>query len=241
MGIITQTAVLLLSASWMLGCANLSDCIEGSGKFMAETRELPSFSGVNVSGSMDVYLTQGTTQAVKVEADDNLLKLIKTKVRGQELYIRSRKCYTTHKGVKVYITLPRLTRAAMSGSGDLKGRETFQVDNLDLSVSGSGSITLKITAADVNTHISGSGDIELRGQARDLNAHISGSGDLNARDLVARNGSLSVSGSGDCKVNVEGDLQAAVSGSGDVRYYGSPKSVDANVSGSGTVKRHAGF
>ena len=94
MRIITQTAVLLLSASWMLGWTNPGDCVEGSGKLLVETRDLPSFSGVNVSGSMDVYLTQGTTQAVKVEADDNLLKLIKTKVRGQELFISSRKCYT---------------------------------------------------------------------------------------------------------------------------------------------------
>ena len=42
-------------------------------------------------------------------------------------------------------------------------------------------------------------------------------------------------GSGSCKCNVTDNLEASVSGSGNITYIGSPK-IDARVSGSGRVK-----
>ena len=232
---------LFLITTWVFASMSLGGCIEGSGKAKTESRDLSTFTGIHVSGSIDVYLAPGKTQTVKVVADDNVLDLIKTEVKGNELFIGNRKCYRSHAETKVMITLPQLTRVSISGSSDVEGSGIFVGKDLKLHVSGSGSITLAVKADDVSVHISGSGDISLKGDARDLDVHISGSGDLDARDLTADDVALSVSGSGNCKVNAKGDLVASISGSGDVRYYGTPKSVEASVSGSGSVKKRMDF
>lgn len=236
-----KTTTLVITISWLFACVSFGGCIDGSGNMKRETREVSDFSGINVSGSMDVYLTQGSTQSLVVEADDNLLDLIKTDVKGKELYIGSKKCFNSRKDLKVFITIPTLTSLTISGSSDAKGSDVFKCGDLSLRVSGSGSITLNLEAKDIEMSISGSGEISLKGTAEDMNIRISGSGDLNARDLESKDVTAIVSGSGDCQVTPKGDLNAIISGSGDVTYYGKPGSVDSSISGSGSVRHKSGF
>jgi hypothetical protein len=67
---------------------------------------------------------------------------------------------------------------------------------------------------------------------------VSGSGDLiGETKIIANNLDLSVSGSGNLKVEAEasGDLEADVSGSGDLEVTGKCRNYDSDVSGSGKV------
>ena len=52
-----------------------------------QDRHLSGFSSVNVAGSFDVYITQGNTESVKVEADDEVIDKIITEVKGGVLKI----------------------------------------------------------------------------------------------------------------------------------------------------------
>jgi len=47
---------------------------------------------------------------------------------------------------------------------------------------------------------------------------------------------VSISGSGDARVNATDTLEARVAGSGDVSYSGHPHDVSRRVSGSGSVE-----
>ncbi len=67
-------------------------------------------------------------------------------------------------------------------------------------------------------------------------ASIAGSGDVHGFDLTAGNATVTISGSGDAKVNVTRALSIQIRGSGDVHYKGNP-TVSKQVSGSGDVKR----
>lgn len=120
------------------------------------------------------------------------------------------------KRVKVEITLPNLPEASITGSGDLT-LEDIDQDEIELKITGSGSINV-------------SGEVKL------LSAKISGSGDVDAKELKADIAELRVSGSGDIKAHVSEILSARVSGSGDIRVWGNPAKRDTRVSGSGDVK-----
>ena len=68
---------------------------------------------------------------------------------------------------------------------------------------------------------------------------VSGSGDLIAQTkLTGENFDLKVSGSGSLQAEIEaqGDIEADVSGSGDIDLKGKCKNYDSDVSGSGNVK-----
>ncbi|MEK7855263.1 MAG: DUF2807 domain-containing protein, partial [Acidobacteriota bacterium] len=55
---------------------------KGSGKVATDVRDLRDFKGIDVSGVFQVEITSQKDFGVEVEADDNLLPLIKTEVRG---------------------------------------------------------------------------------------------------------------------------------------------------------------
>ena len=61
-----------------------------------------------------------------------------------------------------------------------------------------------------------------------------------AKALRADKASVSVAGSGDVTVNTSRELDASVSGSGNVLYRGGPTQVRKNVSGSGVVRDISG-
>lgn len=236
-----QATAVFLATTWLFACAGLGDSFTGSGTVKSESRELAPFSRVSVGGSMNVYLSPGDNQHVKVEADDNLLRYIHLEVEGQTLQIGTRPNINVRpqSPINIYITLPRLTGISVSGSGDVASQAEFRTDRLDLRVSGSGHITLPVIAKQINSHISGSGKILLQGETQELGSNVSGSGSLDARRLTANIVTASVSGSGNSLVNADRYLSASVSGSGHVYYYGEPEELESRVSGSGSVKKKA--
>ena len=188
--------------------------VKGSGIKASETRDVPTFTGVELNGSAIVVVNVGKEQKVTVEVDDNLMHVITTKVKENKLVIGSKQLYSTRIGVHVTIQVPELTSFGVSGSGsaalkDVKG------ESLDVRISGSGSATVS-------------------GGVQSLTVRVSGSGSAKLSELTAKKVSAGVSGSGNVRVHATESLDATVVGSGSVRYRGSPQ-VTKKVSGSGSV------
>ncbi|WP_415289413.1 DUF2807 domain-containing protein [Brevundimonas sp. S1H14] len=102
----------------------------------------------------------------------------------------------------------------MSGSGNIR---TGTSSSLDISVSGSGSISAGATR-DLDISSSGSGNVTVASMNGDADISISGSGDIWIRNGQALS------------------LEAAINGSGNVRFDGTARSVEAAIAGSGNVR-----
>ena len=210
-----------------------------------EDRHLTGFHAVDVGGSFDVYITQGSSESVKVEAPDEIISHIITEVDNGVLKIYNKNdrnfhwgdLFGNHKKVVVYVVAKDLNAIAVSGSGDVYFKEGIRTNSLKLKVSGSGDMYGRVEVKNLESGISGSGDVKLVGRAESSAVSVSGSGDFEARGLVTVNTLVHVSGSGDASVNASGSISASVSGSGDVRYTGGAKSVSSSKSGSGDVSR----
>lgn len=212
------------------------DGIKGEGSKVTKTLNVSSFDGFTIAIGGDVYLKQGSTQSVTIEGQQNIIDNILTEVSDKHWKIRFDKNVRNHDGVKIWITIPSLTKAYISGSGDIIGETKFTgVGNLVTGVSGSGDIKLEVEAKTIEGKISGSGNVRLGGSANSLSVSISGSGDFFADALKVADCTVSIAGSGDCTVDASENLQVKVSGSGDVKYKGRPR-VSAKVSGSGDVE-----
>ncbi len=209
--------------------------ITGEGKTVTETLDLPSFEGIGLSISADVYLKQGNAQSVKIEAQKNIIDNIEREVTNKVWKIKFDKSVRNYEDVKIWITIPHLNQVAVSGSGDIQGENTFSnLNELELAISGSGSIELDAESKSVNVSISGSGDMELGGTTGKQNVSISGSGDVDAYGLSSKTCQVSIAGSGDCQLTVTENLTVSLVGSGDVYYKGNP-SVHSKIVGSGDV------
>jgi hypothetical protein len=205
-----------------LGLVNVGDCnpnaIHGSGNIKTEARNVGPFTKINLSGSPDITVTIGPELSVAVTTDDNILPVINTTVEGATLNVYSKQSYSASQEVKVKITMPALDGVSVSGSGDI------QVTGLK--------------AGELEARVTGSGDVTLKGSAERLRAEVTGSGDVHAGDLSAKNARVNVTGSGDVTVRATAELEATVTGSGDVNYYGNPPQVNKHVTGSGDINGH---
>lgn len=206
----------LLFAILLIGCTSTLDLgrVKGSGVKASESRELDSFTEIYSNSSADLNITIGERQTVKVSADDNLLEVITTEVKGGKLVIDSDKSFSTSTGVVVDITVPELEGTSINGSGDIN------IQGL------SGN---QFTAS-----INGSSDIEATGAVDNIEVSINGSGSADFEQVAAKKGKIIINGSGDIDINVKESLYAEIRGSGEIRYTGTPR-IDSKVRGSGHI------
>ncbi len=210
--------------------------VRGEGPVVSKTLKIDPFDGIKVTSGADVYIKEGVTQSVTVEAQANIIELLETEVRNGLWKIGFSKNIRNHSGIKLYITVPRLTEASVSGSGSINGESSFNAKgDFLVTVSGSGDIVLDINAEDITGRISGSGSIRLKGNASVLDAEISGSGSVKAYELNVSDCKIRISGSGNCQVDVKENLDVRISGSGDVLYKGQPR-ISSKISGSGGLE-----
>ena len=208
-----------------------------------ENREVPAFSGILLRVPAKLHVAQGEKQSIEIVAKESTLEDIITEVKDRELVIRfPNKRYLFKRSnpgkIEIFITVPEVGSLAVSGSGNILNDGEINTRILDISVSGSGDVTLDALKAErVRVSISGSGDIKLSGPGKtsELTVSISGSGNFYGIDFPAENVDVKMSGSGNVDVYADNDLNIKSAGSGDVTYRGNPN-INQTSLGSGTVK-----
>jgi hypothetical protein len=190
--------------------------VRGSGAMKTETRDVSGFSAIDVSGAFEVEIVAQKDFSVEVEADDNLLELIKTEVDGDTLKIRSEKSIKSGSPLKIRISAPN-------------------IESLDLS--GASKINLVNLSSDsLHLDSSGASKIKIEGTTKTFEVEMSGASKLDAENLKAENVSVDSSGASSAYVYVTGELKADLSGATNVTYSGSPKNVQKKISGASSVK-----
>ncbi len=228
--VLLLAVVVLSSCHWLF-----KETVRGSGIILEEIRQLSTFQSITMGISADLFFTVGLAQNFRIIGDENILEIIETTVKPEgTLEIVSPKNYRPTSRVKIFVSMTEANAFSLSGEGTVLGQSPFSTNDLILSVSGSGSMEMDVTAGQITSTISGSGDIRLSGAAAIHTITISGSGKAHALDLESIRCDVLLSGSGECYVSVLQFLNVDISGSGNVNYRGLP-SVTSNISGSGQL------
>ncbi|HSD07289.1 head GIN domain-containing protein [Flavobacterium sp.] len=221
-----------------IGCAQ-GNKVHGNGNVITEKRTTAEYDEINVSGFFDVVLVSGKEGNISIQAEENLMPYIKVEVKDNKLHIYSEKnvSISTKKNIVLTVPFDKISSVSLSGSGDVSTKDAIVATNFKTRLSGSGDLTLNIKATDIEANLSGSGDVVIKGNSDNFTSKISGSGDLDAENLITKKANLTISGSGDMKINCSENLFARVSGSGDISYKGNPQIKDTKVSGSGEISK----
>ena len=207
-----------------------------------QPRQLTNFEVVRSSGGIDVFLTQGPTTAVLVEASAEAQPHVVTEVKGNTLTIgwetdySWRNLLSSKRKVSVYITCPRLTGVALSGGADARGNSNFTADDFRIEASGGSDVKLTLTAKTLTSVASGGSDCSLAGRVGRQSVQVSGGSDYHAFDLQSTTADVRASGGSDVSLTVEGELSSSVSGGSDVRYKGAARLAASQASGGGGVR-----
>jgi len=230
-GVLTFLFTISLGAS---GCYYL-DGVKGDGNVVKEKRDVSGFTELEVSGAFEVYITQGSTEGLVVEADQNLMELIVTEVRGDKLLIYTEKGIRDAEEMSIYLDYVNLEEIDVSGAVEIKTENRMKVDNLEIGASGAAELEMSIEAETIDGDFSGASEIEFSGYADELRMDLSGASDLDAKELETKVTKLDISGAGSASVFATEELHVDASGASSVRYKGNPK-VYQDTSGASSVK-----
>src|SRR5690242_6401245 len=120
-----RTSVAAAGFALLLGTACFAG-VRGSGRLRTETRDVPEFDAVAVGAGIRATITIGQRKPVRIEADDDLLPIVETKVRDGVLTIdfgRHESISTPHD-VQVTIQTPDLHGVMASGGAYVRAQLT---------------------------------------------------------------------------------------------------------------------
>lgn len=190
---------------------------KGSGNLVKEDRNIDaSIINLDSRGTVDITIkiVPDAQPSLSVQADDNLINMVTTKLKGDTLVVENEGNYSTQNKMFVELTLPSLEKIKNSGTGDITGI----------------LITDKTTI-----QTSGTGSFKIEGVAKHLELVDSGTSDLSLKGLQAKSIDLRNSGTGDVKCWATESLTIRNSGTGDVKFWGNPINVSKSNTGVGKI------
>lgn len=239
MRLIALIAILPVAACSYAADHDSKPGIAGSGSGSTRSFAVADFTNVDLRGSDNVDVRVGTGFSVRAEGPSSELDKLKIEKVGDTLKVgriegNSFHWGGDHKGVTVFVTMPRIAEANIAGSGDMS---VDRVDGQSFTGNSAGSGDLEVAALNVQAgdfSIAGSGNIKAKGSAKHLKLAIAGSGDIDAGGVKAEGAEVSVAGSGGIRADVTGPANVSVVGSGDVDLGSGAKCTTSKM-GSGDV------
>jgi hypothetical protein len=196
---------------------NIGDRVTGSGNSASERRDVAGFNEVEVSGAFQVEIVAGKDFSVELQADDNILPLIQTKVDGGTLQIELVQSVRSKSEMNVRISAPNIERVQSSGAAKINAsgikNEQFSIDT------------------------SGASKIVLNGETAKLDIDVSGASNIDAEQLVSGTVNIDSSGASKIAVNAKDEIRTQASGASRITYMGDPKTVESQTSGSSSITK----
>lgn len=187
--------------------------VDGSGSIIGETNIITNLLLLEVNGSGNIKMMEITAAKLNVQMDGS-------------------------GSVEMEKGIVENALIEVEGSGNYKGN-SLSAKIIAVSLDGSGNISMpEIAAEKLWVKNTGSGDIHhVSGMAMQALFENDGSGNISAGDLSGSFLTVENSGSGNIAVGASETLHAELSGSGDIRYKGMPKTMRQEISGSGNFSK----
>lgn len=229
------TSVIL--AAGISGCGLEERIIAGSGNIVTQEEDFTDFNRVEASHSFKLDIQQGDSYEVTIRIDDNLLDNLEVTNQNNTLKIGLvRNIVVSNATMEADITMPELVDIGLSGASEAD-INTFVIDeDFRAGLSGSSFLSGNLEAQDARFNLSGSSDVRLEGSGNGLDIDASGSSNLELAEFVVEDATVSLSGSSEATVNVNGSLNVNASGASNVYYLGNPSMGNIDTSGASSVE-----
>lgn len=242
------------------GCYGFNGLDNIIGSQNLETREytFTGFDRVEILAPFDVEMARSNVYLVSVTVDDNLFDYVEVTQIGDTLRLCLKPFISfRHSTFRATITLPELRSLELSGAStvDVARFQTtsdvyINVSNasrLDMMSLQASSVAMEVSAASrvigfikteaADFQVSGASSIELSGSAEGAQLEASGASSLRLRNFYILHASVNLSGASNGNVEVNGNLNVAVSGASSLTFGGNPTLGQVEVSGASSLNR----
>jgi hypothetical protein len=223
------------------GCVTVASAQKTINDANAEKRNVSGFHAIEVSGGIDLFLSQGEEAvAVSASKDEYKAKII-TEVKDGVLKIRyewksNLRMDWGNRKLKAYVSFKNLDRLEGSGGSDISIDGSIKIAKLSMEISGGSDFDGKVETDELSIHASGGSDVDISGKATRLTIEASGGSDFKGYELASDICNVEASGGSDVYVTVNKELSANASGGSDVYYKGTGLIRDLKTSSSSIKK-----
>ena len=222
--VIVITYMLAVLAS---SCGRINEGIKvkPSGVTKIVTKEVPEFDKIKVSGYLLLIVNIGDTSKVVIKADSAFIPYIITGVdKNKKLIISIKKGINLvgYNDVKVIVTTPSLISLEGLGYNRTKIKD-LKTDKLYVNLLLSSSLEANIDCNIINIDSKGANYIKLKGKTNKCNINTSGESYIMATNFITKNLNVNGSISSYIEMFVDDSIEANLSGSSCIYYYGEPK------------------
>ncbi len=213
----------------------------------AEKRNVGSFSAISVSNAFDVFLTQGSEDAVAISASEQQYKdKIITKVENGTLkiYLENDKKFWKNFNagkmkLKAYISFRDVDGINISGACDVVVKGSIKTDKLKLNISGASDFNGAVDVKELDVNLSGASDVDMSGRGDKIKIDVSGASKFDGYDFVTEYCDVEASGASDVRVTVNRELNARASGASGIGYKGNGVIRDIKTSGASNISKRS--
>ncbi len=230
-------SILIISSLLLTGCDALGvgiKTVDGSGDVIIESRDLPSFNQMVVSGGIEVYLTQ-LNEGIEVHAESNLMKYIHTSVENQTLTIEIADAdggkieLANLEPIRVYVNTIRIKSISLSNGAELTSSQILAEDaTLDLHFSdGSIGYINAVRTGTLTISLSDGSELEIiDGQVTEQFVEANDGSTYMAEWLKSEICELEFSGGSEGTIWATDTLSVDLTDGSMVYYYGSPENLN---------------
>jgi len=230
----------VLAAAFFLGTWHPFGQVVGSENLVTQEKFFKDFSVVEVGNGFDVEIRQSSSYSIKITADDNVIDYVEVFKTSDRLTIRLRLGYSYQSvTLKGKITMPELHELELSGGthGTVDGFSSAHEFVAELS-GGSHLSGDFMTSGDAQFALSGGSHLrDLDGAANDLRISASSGSHLDLAEFLVHDASVNLSGGSHATINLDGRLDADLSGGSHLFYIGDPTMGDIDTSGGAIISR----
>lgn len=134
--------------------------IKGNRSVVTVDKPLNAFSHLQVTDDLEVVLEPGNNEAVRIEADDNLIDILRFQQDGDTLKISSFYTITGSKKLNITLTYQNLKTLRVERGG-VVAEQTIEAGALDLQFLDGATAVLTVRAARVQLNMEGNASSEL--------------------------------------------------------------------------------
>lgn len=204
-----------------------------------QTRSITDFKSLSTSGSVKVELIKSSAPKIEYKMlkgkDEDLI----TEVKNGKLSIKIKNKWgmsNAKADVKVYYT--SLNSISSSAGSTIQSFEKVNANDMSISSSSGSRISLMLNANSTAVNSSSGSSITLSGDVKGAGTFDSSSGSsINASDLSINDANVEASSGSSISLWVKNKISADASSGGNIKYKGSPATVDTDKSSGGSVSK----
>jgi len=196
--------------------------VTGSGNLVTLNKSFSDFTAIDAGWGFEVNITKSDTYSVSITVDDNMIDYVQVSKSGSTLNIGLKPGIYGRVTLKANINLPLLRELQLSG-----GSHGFV----------NGFYVPPYYSGDFILGLSGGSHVEMEGSTNKISVEASGGSHLDLSDFLVHNAYVDLSGGSQATINIDGRLDADLSGGSHLYYLGEPTLGDIDISGGSGLGR----